>query len=216
MTICPHCHTVYASQPTIAWEDIKGYYHVKRAIEVALAGRHALTVYGTARCEHLVSLLHHAKAQGLHVYLVQPCPCGNLGDPRFDCPCELDDIEQYRSTLEWRATLQADIYVEAGYLSEHQAREKRKGEPLAATLGRVASALTRQPVEMVGEDAEDLLRIAIRQMPEIAWVSRRIERVAGAVARLAGHAGIQAGDMAEAIQYRPRFMNTIFAPPQEL
>lgn len=207
MTTCPHCHAVTPEQPLIAWDDIRGYEHVKRAVEVALAGEHSLTVYGRETCENLVSLLTWGAKLGLNIHLVQKCPCGNFEDPRYECLCEVEAITAYQNAPAWRETLQADLFVEAGYLTSYKLLDKRKGEPLATVIDRVRDAQKRQVADRLDEAGERLLRVALQQIPHLGETLSRTRRVALSIARLSyfGPACIQAMHLAEAIQYRPLY-----------
>lgn len=208
MTICPHCHSVLPSQPVLDWENTKGYEHLKRAIEVSLAGGHSLTVIGNSQCENLASIVQAAINLGASIQLLPPCPCGNWGSYRRDCTCSTETVTEYRSSPAWNTALQADLFVDAGELDSRKLLDQRKGEALESVLARVNRAkLNSQTSDKLDEAASGLLRSALGQFPSLGDTLSRVLRVAHTIAKLSSTSRtcVQAADLAEAIQYRPRF-----------
>ena len=152
-----------------------------------------------------------------------PCPCGHLGDCRYDCRCPPPLIERYRSRISGPLLDRIDLHVEVPAVTLGELRS-RPGEDTAAVAARVAEARRRQlerfgpgvasPINAaMGPEAlrrhcaldaaaQGLLDAAFDRLGLSARALHRILKVARTIADLAGSDRIAVGHVAEAIQYR--------------
>lgn len=148
-------------------KDIKGQEHVKRAIEVALAGQHSALLTGPSGwgkslfCEWVIEKAvkenylcpSHYSHSDLPVsptwfegsdpfwFLAEswPCECGNYTHPHNACFCEVDDLRYFRSKLQATAGY-ADICIEVPPFGWEKLWAKRDGESDERVLERVRRA----------------------------------------------------------------------------
>lgn len=158
-------------------------------------------------------------AQFQLIAAMNPCPCGYLGHPSGKCHCTPDQIARYRGKISGPLLDRIDIQIEVPGLSERQLLGAPDGEPSEAVQTRVAAARARQrerqgkpnnalgtgEIELyckVDSAGESLLKQAISRLSLSARAFHRILKVARTIADLAGHADINAAQVAEAVQYR--------------
>jgi magnesium chelatase family protein len=154
---------------------------------------------------------------------MNPCPCGHLGDPRFDCRCPPPLVERYRGRISGPLLDRIDLHVEVPAVSLRELRSG-PGEPTAAVAERVAASRAVQherfgaaagsPVNAtmgpealrrhcaVDPSGRTLLDTAFERLGLSARALDRILKVARTIADLAGSDAIRAAHLAEAIQYR--------------
>jgi magnesium chelatase family protein len=70
---------------------------------------------------------------------MNPCPCGHLGDPRFECGCTAPMIERYRGRVSGPLLDRIDLHVEVPAVSLGDLKGPA-GEPSARVAARVAAA----------------------------------------------------------------------------
>jgi magnesium chelatase family protein len=154
---------------------------------------------------------------------MNPCPCGNLGDPRRQCTCAVTDIQRYRSRISGPLLDRIDIQVEVPRLTRAQLQARSKGESSTAVRDRVlrARAVQRSRLAASGihcnagitdtllestcplsQDAERFIGTAVERLGLSARSYHRVLRVSRTVADLAGSEGIAVEHLAEAVQYR--------------
>jgi predicted ATPase with chaperone activity len=92
----------------LAFDSIVGNLALKRALEVALVGRHTLTYVGDPAIawNSVIAILGPRATQ------ITRCPCGNFKDPEKLCSCSLEDIVAWRETQKYKEALSSDIYVD--------------------------------------------------------------------------------------------------------
>jgi magnesium chelatase family protein len=135
---------------------------------------------------------------------MNPCPCGHLGDPRFDCRCPPPLVERYRARISGPLLDRIDLHVEVPAVSLRELRGG-PGEPTALVAERVAAARTVQRERFgaaAGSPGRTLLDTAFERLGLSARALDRILKVARTIADLAGSDSIRAAHLAEAIQYR--------------
>jgi magnesium chelatase family protein len=154
---------------------------------------------------------------------MNPCPCGHLGDPRYECRCPTPLVERYRSRVSGPLLDRIDLHVEVPAVSLKELRAGA-GESTAAVAARVAEARavqlerfgagTTTPINAaMGPEAlrrncpldppgRALLDAAFERLGLSARALDRILKVARTIADLAGSGPIRAPHLAEAIQYR--------------
>ncbi len=194
------------TQARDAFSVLPGVAHVKRAMEVAAAGGHGITIIDCNGYEGeyymAYSEINPLEAKSaLKLIVLKPCPCGNLTSPERACRCSMAVIRRYQGTTRYRKALAADIVVDAGYIRARDFDTSRN-EPVVDVLkrikamGKASSALT--------EDAEQLLDHAYTMLHMNAGERDRAVQVAVTIAGLDRAEHVEARHIAEAIQYRFR------------
>ncbi len=153
------------------------------------------------------------------VAAMNPCPCGQQGNPLKPCRCSPEQVQRYRARLSGPLLDRLDLGVQVGLLPPAELAAAPAGESSAMVAARVTAArgraLDRQgcvnaalsPAQLAQQAraepaAEALLQRASQQL---AWSGRgyhRCLRLARTVADLAGAECIGMAAMAEAVQLR--------------
>jgi magnesium chelatase family protein len=155
---------------------------------------------------------------------MNPCPCGYYGDPKRECRCTPNQIQNYRNRISGPLLDRIDIHVEVPSVRYQDLSSIAPGEPSAAIRGRIVTARKLQRdrfkasrrvhcnADMRSRDiqkhcaleapAHDMLKMAMTDLNFSARAYDRILKVSRTIADLAGSAGIQAQHVSEAIQYR--------------
>lgn len=164
-------------------------------------------------------------ARFMLVSAMNPCPCGYHGDPVKECSCSPSMVQRYQKRISGPLLDRIDLFVEVPRIEYDKLTAESQAEPSSAIRGRVEAARQRQrarfkvarlganadmtPMELrefcqVDNDAQMLLRAAMKQFNLSARAFHRILKVARTIADLADIPTIGAPQVAEAIQYRPR------------
>ncbi len=154
---------------------------------------------------------------------MNPCPCGNYGDPRLECRCSPNQILRYRSKLSGPLMDRLDLHVEVPAIKYEQLEDKEEGEASAKIRSRVEAARSRQRVRYkdlaattnaqlrskyfkqycpLSAAARSLLHQAFQSLGLSMRAHDRIIRVARTIADLNSSEVIDAPHIAEAIQCR--------------
>jgi len=158
---------------------------------------------------------------------MNPCPCGYYGDPFRQCTCPPSLVSRYQKRISGPFIDRVDIFVEVPHIDYEKLADDRLGEKSEAVQTRVQAARSRQqgrfdgtgltcntemtPAEVrefcqVEDDAQSLLKAAMKQLYLSARAFHRILKLARTIADLEDADIIKAHHLAEAIQYRPRRM----------
>ncbi len=155
---------------------------------------------------------------------MNPCPCGNLTDPKALCRCTPTQVQKYRARISGPLLDRIDIYIEVPAVKYQELASKQDtGEPSAVIRERVEKARQIQLKRFDGtgiycnshmssrqvrkystceEAAEALLKNAITQLGFSARAYDRILKVARSIADLDAADTISPAHISEAIQYR--------------
>ena len=196
----------------LSFKRLTGNLFAKRAIEVAAAG--GFKVAFVAQDQIAASVLAEAASTlgAGFVYVLTPCPCGNLGTQR-SCRCTPEEIRDHQRKAPWRTALhEAEIWA---IVSPPDAGELRtflngqEGESLPAVYRRVEVARRRyrENVEDIAQsltaNARELLLKAADQF-QFSWADVCAAlKVAEAIRALTGEEKVEAAHVAEAVEYRP-------------
>ncbi len=155
---------------------------------------------------------------------MNPCPCGNLGDPRRECTCQPWQVQRYLGRISGPLLDRIDMHMEVPAVKYADlSSTEPSGEPSAAIRTRVQKARNLQR-ERFGDDslrcnsqmgskhvkkycvttadAKELLKAAILNLGISARAYDRILKVARTIADLSESDVIRAEHISEAIQYR--------------
>lgn len=157
------------------------------------------------------------------VAAMNPCPCGNYGNPNKKCSCSSKQVSAYLNKISQPVLDRIDIQVEVAPVNFNELSDKTQGETSAEIRQRVENArkiqakrfagteirsnseippkLLQQACEME-KDASVLLQNAFDKMGLSARAYDRILKVARTVADLQESSIIMKPHIAQAIQYR--------------
>jgi magnesium chelatase family protein len=155
---------------------------------------------------------------------MNPCPCGNAGDPARACVCAAADIARYRSRLSGPMRDRVDMHVPVGALALSSLAAGGDGERSACVRERVELARATQHARFVGygeiavnahiparvlqtlggpsAEARALLTGAAERLGLTARGYHRVLRVARTIADLDDSRGVESPHVAEALRYR--------------
>ena len=153
------------------------------------------------------------------VAAMNPCPCGQLGNPRRQCRCTPDQVARYQGRLSGPLLDRLDLLVEVPVQAPQALAAPADGEPSAQVAARVAQARQRaqqrQGCTNAQLDVRQLdayaaaepaaLTLLQQAVARLGWSGRsyhRVLRVARTIADLEHSAAISAAHIAEALQLR--------------
>jgi magnesium chelatase family protein len=158
------------------------------------------------------------------VCAMNPCPCGNSGNPNHECTCTPMMIQKYMAKVSGPLLDRIDIHIEVPAVKVAELSLKKPGEPSSAIRERVIAARSMQLKRFsrqknlynnagmqsreirefcaIGSAGEELLKMAMTKLGLSARAYDRIIKVSRTIADLAGSADIQTEHLSEAIQYR--------------
>jgi len=155
---------------------------------------------------------------------MNPCPCGNLGNPKIGCLCSSGAIMKYQRRISGPLLDRIDLHITVPNLTYEKLESGPAGEPSSKVRERVAKARKIQDSRFKNEDilknsempvrlvkaharpdaeASAILRTAVEKYALSARGYHRLLKVARTIADLAGSAGIAASHILEGLHYRP-------------
>ncbi|HZV12909.1 MAG TPA: YifB family Mg chelatase-like AAA ATPase, partial [Candidatus Kapabacteria bacterium] len=155
---------------------------------------------------------------------MNPCPCGNYGNPNQECTCTPQMIQRYMSKISGPLLDRIDIHIEAPVVKYQELSSKKSNETSAQVRERVINARAIQQERFAGrkglfknadmqpkdirefcavdQQGEDLLKMAMTKLGLSARAYDRILKVARTIADLQDERNILPAHISEAIQYR--------------
>lgn len=155
---------------------------------------------------------------------MNPCPCGNFGNPKHECTCSPQQIQRYMAKISGPLLDRIDIHIEVQPVDHRELSARRRGEPSAVIRERVVRARQRQAERFKGlngifknadmgpkeleqfcqldTSARSLLDAAMQRLGLSARAYDRILKVARTIADLDESDAITTTHISEAIQYR--------------
>lgn len=162
-------------------------------------------------------------AQFMLIAAMNPCPCGNYGDPKVVCNCSPYDIVRYNKKISGPIMDRIDILIQLPRLEPEEyfsknssersekirervmrAREiqkKRYREVNISTNSQLNSKLMKKFIQL-DEKTEDLLKLTVSRYNLSARSIDKILKVARTIADLEGSQNLNYRHVAEAIQYK--------------
>ncbi len=157
------------------------------------------------------------------VTAMNPCPCGNFGNPKRVCTCSPSQIQKYRSKISGPLLDRIDIQIEIPSVRYEDLSRIADGDTSEVIRERVNRArqiqlaryendnitsnsqLTAAMLDKycpLGEAESSLLKKAFERLGLSARAHSKILKVSRTIADLDGSDDIKAAHIAEAIQYR--------------
>jgi len=155
---------------------------------------------------------------------MNPCPCGNFGNPYKECSCTPALIQRYLSKISGPLLDRIDIHVEVPAVKYQELSSNRLGEPSENVRDRVLKARLIQAerfkgipgifknADMRSKDlrkfcqldvaSQEILKMAMTKLNFSARGYDRIQKLARTIADLSGCENIKPEHISEAIQYR--------------
>ncbi len=155
---------------------------------------------------------------------MNPCPCGNFGNPHKECTCTPTAIQRYLSKISGPLLDRIDIHVEVPAVNYQELSSTRKGEASSIVRERVLNARQLQSerfkneagifknADMNSKDinkycklddaSQNILKMAMTKLNFSARGYERIRKVARTIADLDKCNDIKPEHISEAIQYR--------------
>jgi magnesium chelatase family protein len=155
---------------------------------------------------------------------MNPCPCGNYGNPYQECTCTPAQIQKYQSKISGPLLDRIDIHIEVQAVKYQELTAQSSGETSAQIRQRVVKARQIQAERFRGKKnvyknadmgskeirkycildarSQEILKIAMNKMGLSARAYDKILKVARTIADLDNSETIQPQHISEAIQYR--------------
>lgn len=158
------------------------------------------------------------------VAAMNPCPCGNHGNPMQQCQCGPINIQRYMAKISGPLLDRIDIHVECPQVRYQELMADRVGERSEQLRARVIAARARQTARfsarrglhsnaamqsrdikkhcVIDETGQAILKQAIERLGLSARAYDRILKVSRTIADLGASDTIRSEHVSEAVQYR--------------
>lgn len=155
---------------------------------------------------------------------MNPCPCGNYGNPKAECTCTPSAVQKYSSKISGPLLDRIDIHIQVPAVDYQELSSKVVGESSEAVRERVISARDIQTARFnnlkhifknadmaskelrkyckLNEQSQAILEMAMKNMGFSARAHDRIIKVSRTIADLDKSEEILPIHITEAIQYR--------------
>ena len=194
-----------------AWFSIKGNEYLKRAIEVSLTGQHTITVIGNVdNGKDYIETIYKSRDIEDRIFnenlliFIEPCLCGNFGDPFRSCDCPTEKIIEHRLTDTYRQAMRSSILVK---LDTPLFKDFTNGQEHFSIVVKSIEKSIKNFGDNVFKNITDfsameLLETAYKRIGFTMCQVERIKHVARTIAIMDNSEVVQAHHMAEAIQYQ--------------
>jgi magnesium chelatase family protein len=158
------------------------------------------------------------------VAAMNPCPCGYFADLKRECRCGPVQVQRYRQRISGPLLDRIDLHIEVPAVEYRDVASERIEETSAAIRDRIVQGRQRQQERFrnegkvncnarlstrqlkqhckLGQDSQDLIRVAMSELNLSARAYDRILKVSRTIADLDQKAEIAPEHVSEAIQYR--------------
>lgn len=165
----------------------------------------------------------------LLVAAMNPCPCGNLGNPLKECSCLPHAVERYARRLSGPILDRIDLWIDVEPVDHKKlAAPSSNAENSAEIRERIERARAMQKTRFVKSSASTNSEMTVRDIEHRASITQeasnalsnaaralgfsarlyhRLIKIARTIADLASCEEIQQAHMLEALQYRPKARN---------
>ncbi len=155
---------------------------------------------------------------------MNPCPCGNFGNPVKECSCTSTQIQRYLSKISGPLLDRIDIHIEVPAVKYQDMTSVKPGESSEMIRERVIKARKIQEERFknikevyknsdmgskeirkfcqLGADSQAIMKNAMDKLGFTARTFDRIQKVARTIADLSASENIKPEHISEAIQYR--------------
>lgn len=162
---------------------------------------------------------------------MNPCPCGNFGTRGRECACSPAHLARYQRKLSGPIMDRIDLWVEVSRIEHRKLSEKiirsKERNPIHDRI-RQARNIQAERFRKAGipfttnseinakhlfeladpqEKAKDILNQSAARLDLSARSYHRVLKIARTIADLAGKKQVEAADILEALQYRPKKFN---------
>ena len=155
---------------------------------------------------------------------MNPCPCGNLGNPHKACTCSPVQISRYKSKISGPLLDRIDLTVNLNPVAYRDWNKPAEGDSSAQIRARVIAARQRQQARFQGTPttanafmtqkqikqfcqlpagADAILEAAMRKFGLSARSLDKVLKTARTIADLEGKENIENAHLIEVLQYRP-------------
>jgi magnesium chelatase family protein len=155
---------------------------------------------------------------------MNPCPCGNAGEPTRVCTCAESEINRYRARLSGPLADRIDMHVTLSAVPSRALQQPSEGESSSTIRARVEQTRAIQRARYAGaahscnahasgrwllsqggieRPAREMLGDAMETLKLSARGYHRVLRVARTIADLSDSGGVRTEHVAEALRYRP-------------
>lgn len=221
-TRSPHDHTWRVQWRQVAsmialpiaperFDRMRGHERAKRAIEIAIAGAHTLTLIalGSGAAIDATLLARWGNDHGTYVVVADPCFCGNRGSADVACVCSPRAVRGFARTRTARAAGCADMLFVVhppGYTAIASDGTVESDETVWTRIQAARVFRAEQVMQELPQDSgvQSLLRVAARTMgtAQSSYRYQRTLAVAHTIAALDGAAVLRPCHVAEALAYR--------------
>lgn len=155
---------------------------------------------------------------------MNPCPCGNYGNPYQECTCTPSQIQKYQSKISGPLLDRIDIHIEVQAVKYQELADKSTGERSAEIRQRVVRARQIQAERFkhnkniyknadmgskeirkychLDDKSQEILKVAMTKLGLSARAYDKILKVSRTIADLENSETIKPHHISEAIQYR--------------
>ncbi len=190
------------SMPTNDFSAIRSNEVAKRALSIAIAGGHSITLFGAPSTgKTMLRAAAYAIAPDLVCFECHPCPCGNRNNVFRECPCTGEDVRKHLKTFPASV-----MVVEVCQPTLREIESRLPGTSTAEIVERIetASRFLKSAQFTTSRDAETILRAAVSDMGLTPEDRQNALAVSKTIAAMIESTTIDPSHICEAINYTRR------------